>query len=225
MIKWKDFLYFSKGDKIGVLLLLILIFIVGSIYIYLGNFSKLDVGYYQSAESVQNEFVEFEEQLVQKEIVEDRQEEQSIPSTTSNKRKESAKLTSGQMVDINSVSSTTLMRIPGIGKTYADRIIEYRNALGGFCDLIQLKEVKGITNNKFVHVLPYLTIRKKHTVMNINRVSEDRLSKHPYLNEIQLNELLILRQDSKLESIDDLLVSPLFLPKDIDKLSPYISFE
>lgn len=225
MIGWKDILYFSKGDKIGVLLLLLLVFIVGSIYIYLGNFSKLDVGYYQFVENAQNEFVEFEEKLELKEIVEDRQEEQSNSVTTKNKQKESSKLASGQIIDINSASSTTLMRIPGIGKTYADRIIEYRNALGGFYDLIQLKEIKGITNNKFVQVLPYVTIRKKHTIMNLNRVSEDRLFKHPYLNEKQLNELLALRQISKLESVDDLLISSLFLPKDIDKLSPYISFE
>lgn len=225
MFKWKDTLFFSKGDKIGVLLLFILIFIGGSIYVYLGDFSKINVGYYQFAENSQNEFVEFEESLERKEIVIDTIESESISTISKKKEKTSSKLTSGQVIDINSVSATVLTRVPGIGKAYADRIVEYRTVLGGFFDLSQLTEIKGITNNKLIQILPYLTITKKHNVMNLNRISEGRLMSHPYLNENQLTEILTLRQAGKLTSIDDLLSNNTFLAKDIERLSPYITFD
>lgn len=47
-------------------------------------------------------------------------------------------------VDINSATLEELDRLPGIGPTYAQRIIEYRTAHGPFRDVEELIQVKGI---------------------------------------------------------------------------------
>jgi len=47
-------------------------------------------------------------------------------------------------VDINSASMEELDRLPGIGPTYAQRIIEYRTIHGPFQNVEELTKVKGI---------------------------------------------------------------------------------
>ena len=47
-------------------------------------------------------------------------------------------------ININTATKEELMYIRGIGDTYASRIIDYRDEIGGFSSLEQLLEVKGI---------------------------------------------------------------------------------
>lgn len=47
-------------------------------------------------------------------------------------------------IDVNTADQETLMRISGIGEVLSRRIIDYRDAMGGFETLEELMEVKGI---------------------------------------------------------------------------------
>jgi len=47
-------------------------------------------------------------------------------------------------ININSSDSSGLMKIKGVGKTLADRIVEYRSVHGNFVTLEDLKKVKGV---------------------------------------------------------------------------------
>ena len=49
------------------------------------------------------------------------------------------------------------MTLPGIGETYAQRIIDYRTAHGRFTDITQLKEVEGIGEKRFDAIKDYIT--------------------------------------------------------------------
>lgn len=52
-------------------------------------------------------------------------------------------------ISINHSSKNELMKLPGIGDSTADKIIEYRQEHGYFQQLDDLKNVKGIVESKF----------------------------------------------------------------------------
>ena len=228
MWKWKkEFFYFSKGDKIAIILLLNLIIVSGGIFIFMNKFTFTDAVYLDQNEEVQKDFVQFENNL---EIIEPLKEESAdnneSPATPHKSKKENKqKLELGQTIDINSASASTLTRIPGIGEVFAERIIEYRNSLGGFASLEQLYEIRGITVNKFSKILPYLVLQKKHKLIRINKVSADQLINHPYFEEKQTQVLIELNKDRKINDISDLSDNENFSSRDIERLSPYLSFD
>lgn len=51
---------------------------------------------------------------------------------------------SDQRVDINSADAEDLMKIKGIGKTIAERIVGYRYNNGNFASVDDIKNVKGV---------------------------------------------------------------------------------
>ena len=228
MWNWKrNFFYFSKGDRIAIILLLNLIVVSGGIFIYMNNFTLTDNVYRDQCEEIQKDFVQFENSLGYTEPIQEELPDSNKSANTPHKptKANKQKLELGQTIDINSASATTLTRIPGIGDVFAERIIEYRNSLGGFASLEQLYEIKGITVNKFSKVLPYLILQKKHKLIRINKVSTDQLIDHPYFEEKQIKTLVELSKSRKINDISDLSDIENFSSRDIDRLSPYLSFD
>lgn len=231
MWQWKkDFFYFSKGDRIAIILILNLIVVSGGIFIYMNKFTFTDSVYHDQNEEVQKNFVQFENNLENIEPVKEElsdNDDNNRSSATSHKQKKESKqkLELGQTIDINVASAITLTHIPGIGDVFAERIIEYRNSLGGFASLEQLYEIKGITVNKFSKILPYLVLQKKQKLIKINKASADQLISHPYLEERQIQAIVELRKGNKINSISSLADNENFNPRDIERLSPYLSFD
>lgn len=220
MFHWKDFFYYSKNERIGILLLLVLICVAGIFYVLLHRFIPLDPSYVAQTEVVKKEIETFESNLISVPTITDNHAyEEDIPAKKTPRTKPE-KLKEGQTLDLNAVSAQTLTRIPGIGDTFAERIIEYRNNLGGFIRLDQLREIKGITMNKYSKILPYVVLKRPHRTFDINRVS---LS-HPYLNEQQVEAIKTIRLSNKIESVEDLAQSEHFTANDLDRLKPYIRF-
>lgn len=227
MWQWKkDFFYFSRGDKIAIILLLNLIIVSGGIFIYMNKFTLADSVYRDQNEEIQKDFAQFENNLEETTPVQEETAEEDKPASRTKPTKASKqKLELGQTIDINAASATTLTRIPGIGSTFAERIIEYRNLLGGFTSLEQLYEIKGITVNKFSKILPYLVMQKKHKLIRINKIPAEQLISHPYLEEKQVQTIVELRKVNKIKDISNLSDNENFSSRDIERLSPYLSFD
>ena len=64
---------------------------------------------------------------------------------------------SGQ-ININTASAGELDALPGIGPTYAQRIIDYREANGGFNSIEEIENVKGIGPATFAKMKDRITI-------------------------------------------------------------------
>ena len=61
-------------------------------------------------------------------------------------------------VSINKANPEELQAVRGIGPALAERIVNYRQANGGFKSLEQLKEVKGIGDGKFEKMRDQITL-------------------------------------------------------------------
>lgn len=61
-------------------------------------------------------------------------------------------------LNLNTCTSEELQTIDNIGKTRADAIIAYRNHLGGYTSVEQLKDISGIGDSVFSSIEPYVMV-------------------------------------------------------------------
>ena len=61
-------------------------------------------------------------------------------------------------VNINSADKNTLDGLPGIGPSTADKIIEFRKLNGSFSSLEDLKQIRGMSDNKIAKLKPYMSV-------------------------------------------------------------------
>jgi competence protein ComEA len=62
------------------------------------------------------------------------------------------------VVNLNTASAADLESLPGIGKSTAQRIVEYRQKSGGFKKIEELMNVKGIGEKSFLKIKSRLTV-------------------------------------------------------------------
>lgn len=94
-------------------------------------------------------------------------------------------------IDINQADTTTFIALPGIGSKLASRIINFRDKLGGFHSVDQVKETYGLPDSTFQKLKPYFKLSAKGIkTLNINIATKDELKTHPYIRW-QLANLIV----------------------------------
>jgi competence protein ComEA len=66
--------------------------------------------------------------------------------------------TSGTTLNLNSATLPQLEALPGVGRSTAERIIEYRQKNGGFKRIEDLMNVRGIGEKNFLKLKPLITV-------------------------------------------------------------------
>jgi competence ComEA-like helix-hairpin-helix protein len=127
-------------------------------------------------------------------------------------------------IELNTADSLALDQVSGIGPAFASRILKYRERLGGFYSLEQLKEVYGVDSAHFAQWLPQLALNTAVVrKIDINTASFEELKRHPYLSYKQINALIQYRkQHGAYASLSDLKNIPLFTDEILRKLAPYL---
>lgn len=61
-------------------------------------------------------------------------------------------------INLNTATVEELISIDGLGESRASAIIEYRDYLGGYTSVEQIKEISGIGDATYAKLAPYLTV-------------------------------------------------------------------
>jgi DNA uptake protein ComE-like DNA-binding protein len=131
------------------------------------------------------------------------------------------------LLEINSADSASLDRLPGIGPVLSSRIIKYRNLIGGFVSVDQLKEVYGLKEETFNMIstrlyADSLLIRK----IKINKADYRELIRHPYFQRSEVPGILKYRElQGKITGIDVLIDNNLISPETYKKIRAYLDFD
>ncbi|NLE32203.1 MAG: helix-hairpin-helix domain-containing protein [Bacteroidales bacterium] len=146
---------------------------------------------------------------------------ETMPSNTENPSEPDMGL-----FELNSADTTRLQCLKGVGPVTANRIIRYRQQLGGYYHVAQLAEIKGLYPDVLDRLQASLTVDPTHIVkLNLNKASLEKLKTHPYLNFYQAKVIVELRKARKgLSSLEELAAFNEFTPADLDRLKWYVTW-
>lgn len=126
-------------------------------------------------------------------------------------------------LDLNSVDTATLKRVPGIASYRARQIIRYRERLGGYVSTAQLAEIEGFPANEleaWFKVEPG-SVRR----IDLNRASVQEMGRHPYIGFERARAIESYRRNQgRLNSLDDLSLLQAFTPEAMERMRPYVDF-
>ena len=206
-MKAKEYLAFTKRERSGIISLIILVLIVVII-------PKFFDGKQKVVEKIP--MIEIQDTLKNKKIEVHKKFE---PLRYVKKKIEP--------FEINKADTTAFIALPGIGSKLAARIILFREKLGGFYNVEQIREVYGLQDSVYRKIYPLLKcdpgkIRK----IEINTAEKETLKVHPYIRWNMANALVAYRLQhgpfsspgdlSRLENVDE---------DALKKMIPYILFK
>jgi len=130
-------------------------------------------------------------------------------------------------IELNTATEEQLLKLKGIGTTFASRIIKYKNILGGFAKKQQLLEVYGLTKEIYEQIHEYIVVDDtKITKHNINFEEISSLKKHPYINYQTAKTIIDYRsKNGSYQSIDVLIKQGIIEQSTYEKLEPYITIQ
>ncbi len=176
---FKDFFFFSKGEREGLVLLSGLILMMFAINFCLPQQNGYAESYLQQADSLLTQTADstlltkprYPQRERARESVSSRESEEKQPyappkrtyaqqrdgSNHDNRRAYHNEYESLR-IELNSADTTELKKLRGIGSKLSQRIVKYRTKLGGFSSKEQLKAVYGLSEETYEAILPHVWV-------------------------------------------------------------------
>jgi competence protein ComEA len=131
------------------------------------------------------------------------------------------------VIDINQADTLAFISLPGIGSKLANRIVHFREKLGGFCSVQQLGETFGLPDSTFQLIKPRLQCSPVDVEkININTADVNALKQHPYIRWNIANAIVQYRQQhGAFHSPDELQQIVLITPELYQKIAAYVTVE
>ena len=129
--------------------------------------------------------------------------------------------------DLNAVDTVALEKLKGIGPALSGRIVRYRERLGGFVQLEQVREVYGLDSAAVGEVLRYASLRAVDAVkrLNVNVATAEELRQHPYFSPRLAAAVVAYRQQhGAFTDLASLAQIRLLDANTLRKLEPYLAF-
>ncbi len=128
------------------------------------------------------------------------------------------------LVDLNRADTTELKQVRGIGSYYARRIVEYRERLGGYVDIGQLLEIRGIDEERVLRWQKELKVDlgvvRKIDLLN---TPEEDLRKHPYIGFYAARGIVSFRKIQTVISLDGLVKNNVLSDDAAERLQAYVA--
>ena len=132
-----------------------------------------------------------------------------------------------KICELNDADTTELILLKGIGSSFAKRIINYRNKLGGYVKKEQLMEVYGFDKERYNLISQFIIADSlKIHKLNINYSPIEELKSHPYI-KFNLANLIVnyRKQHGNYHSIEEVKKLNLMEEEIYNKLAPYLKIE
>lgn len=225
-MNWKAYFFFTKGERRGVIALLIVASLFLLIRVLLANKLEDSSATYAEESSISSINIAENSVVGNAEGKSYDAGNRTFKRSTRTSRKSEK---TDEMVEINSADTTTFKKLRGIGSGYARMIVNYRKKLGGFYSKEQLLEVYKFPIETYEKIKNQLSvdttlIRK----INVNTATVKELKQHPYISYYQALSIVENRDlapEMRYNSLYDMVVDEDLQEEDILRVAPYFSFK
>ncbi len=148
----------------------------------------------------------------------------SSTSTSSSSSSFSERKYEPQLIDLNTADTATLNKLRGIGNKLSQRIVNFREKLGGFYNINQLSEVYGLSPEVIANIGPRLkpVVGPLRTI-NINSASIEELASHPYIKKNVAQIIVNYRgQHGAFKTVEEVLNIKVLDEMTFNKLKNYL---
>lgn len=142
------------------------------------------------------------------------------------------------VIDINTATADQWKTLPAIGEVLANRIIKFRDKIGGFKSVEQVKQTYGLSDTAFNAIKQYLTVtataaplvvsapKATSDKININTASLNQLKSNPHIPEEIAQAIIIYRSQHGYFSAIAEVKKIIFINEEMYRqIMPYITVE
>jgi len=190
-ISVKDYLSFNRAEQRGIVILLLILsgVILSNIFIPTGiTHQPVDfTGFEKEVAIFESEWQKAKET-----------EEKNLFMRTDTSFKKKMRLKTEFIVELNSADTFDLQRLRGIGPSFARRIVNYRQRLGGYIRKEQLLEVFGMDSSRYYALASNIGVSPDSVRrIDLNHITFKELLRHPYFPYEVTKAIMIYRQKNK----------------------------
>ena len=227
----KNFLTYSRREKRGTVMLLILLMAISVFRLYLPRMVPA---------STAHDFTEYREEIAEFRVAVRKASDSidSVKQATKERRNTPAESRRNFphdkflrpadtiIVELNTCDTLDLQILRGIGPYFAKNIIKYRELLGGYTGKEQLLEVYGMDSSRFMQIEERVTVVKTDLrKIDLNEGSFKSFLRHPYLEFYLVKEIFRYREKNGFDSVGELKKVHLVTDELYKKVSPYLYVE
>ncbi len=111
------------------------------------------------------------------------------------------------VIDINQATQEDLIKIYGVGEAISARILKFKESLGGFVSMEQMKDVWGLSPEVLANLDSHFRVFKNPSIkkIDINNASIKELAQFPYFNYQMAKQIVTYRSmNGDFSNVDDL---------------------